>query len=155
MNIQMRFEGGKELAEELAKLPSRVGRRMLIQALKDAAEPMRERASRSAPHEPGAPDLRENIAISVTQRIPDSEGGSRRRDDTEAAVAMGPTKGFFYGFFQEFGTVHHGAQPFMRPAFDHGASPALDAIRASMWQALAARGVIRTVSVDAPLQGEV
>lgn len=31
----------------------------------------------------------------------------------------------FYGLFQEFGTAHHAAQPFMRPAFEQSKEQAL------------------------------
>lgn len=143
----MRFEGGKELADALRQLPARVGRSVLIQALKDAAEPMRERASRLAPHEPGAPDLRDNIEVSTIRR--------RSAEETEASVAMGPTKDFFYGIFQEWGTVFHGAHPFMRPAFDQEASPALKELRQQLWAALASKGIVQVRHLDVPLQGEV
>ena len=31
--------------------------------------------------------------------------------------------------FQEYGTVHHGPQPFMRPALDQGKSQAIEAMK--------------------------
>jgi HK97 gp10 family phage protein len=33
------------------------------------------------------------------------------------------------GVYQEFGTVHHGPQPFMRPAFDQGKTAAVEAMK--------------------------
>lgn len=56
--------------------------------------------------------------------------------------------------FQEFGTVHHSAQPFVRPAFDGGVSRALSDLARSMWSALASRGISRTVTRDAPIQSD-
>lgn len=56
--------------------------------------------------------------------------------------------------FQEFGTVHHPAQPFVRPAFDGGVSRALSDLARSMWSALASRGISRTVTRDTPIQGD-
>jgi HK97 gp10 family phage protein len=34
------------------------------------------------------------------------------------AVAVSYERRFYWGFFQEFGTPHHGASPFLRPAWD-------------------------------------
>ena len=34
------------------------------------------------------------------------------------AFGVGPSAEVFYGVFQELGTIHHVAQPFLRPAFD-------------------------------------
>ena len=41
-----------------------------------------------------------------------------------AGVAVTPGKAF-WGMFQEFGTAHHGKQPFLRPAFDQMRAQAL------------------------------
>jgi HK97 gp10 family phage protein len=38
----------------------------------------------------------------------------------------------FYWRFQEFGTQHHAAQPFMGPAFDANASRAIDIFKARL-----------------------
>jgi len=43
-------------------------------------------------------------------------GGSVTLKDNQAAVTVGNTD-VRHGHLQEFGTVHHEAQPFMRPAF--------------------------------------
>lgn len=145
--VKMRFEGGAELAKAFEQLSARVSKRMLRESLEDAAEPMRRAMSSMAPREPGAPDLADNIVIS-TARVKAVEGVQ------SAAVAIGPAKAFFYGFFQEFGTVHHSAQPFVRPAFDGGVSRALSDLARSMWSALASRGISRTVTRDAPVQSE-
>jgi HK97 gp10 family phage protein len=55
------------------------------------------------------------------------------------AVAVGPSKAGFYGIFQEFGTVHHGAQPFARPAFDQTVQKSLGILAAALWQAIGKR----------------
>lgn len=137
MNWTVKFEGGEELAKTLNALPMELTRRVVLDALVLAAEPMRRSAGQKAPREPGAPDLADNIGISVSDRIGSTEGGSwRGRDDQEHAVAVGPTKGFFYGLFQEYGTVRHGAQPFMRPAFDSEADGALNILADELWWAI-------------------
>jgi HK97 gp10 family phage protein len=140
----MRFEGGKELAAALRGLKAGVSKRIQREVLTDVAEPMRNAMSRNAPREPGAPDLADNIRIS----------NGRKLDvvtDTEVAVRVGPTKAFFYGHIQEYGTVQHGPQPFMRPAFDAEAPKALTQIARRLWTELAARGVSRSTSVSTGL----
>lgn len=147
--MQMRIEGGMELVAAIRQLPSRVGKRMLTEALKDAAEPMRERMGELAPRAPGAPDLADNIVISTTTRVANTvDGFSERTDDQVAAVAVGPAKGFFYGFFQEFGTIWHGAQPFARPAFDSESPQVLVVLARALWAALAGKGISRSRSVS-------
>lgn len=130
MNTSFRFAGGREMAKFLSELPERASRNIQRQALRAAAEPMREDMARLAPYEPGAPDLRESMTIS----------NARANDalyDTEVAVAVGPSKRGFYGIFQEFGTVHHGAQPFARPAFELNITKSLSILARFMWAAIA------------------
>lgn len=88
------------------------GKRVIREALKQAAEPVRWDAEARAPHDP-APDgehLREHIDISA--RVRDS------RSSGEASVAIGFHQETFWGGFQELGTAHHAPQPFLRPALD-------------------------------------
>ncbi len=132
MKTDFRFAGGREMAQFLTSLPERASRTVQRQALRAAAEPMRDDMARLAPHEPGAPDLRESMTIS----------NARANDalyDTEVAVAVGPSKRGFYGIFQEFGTRFHGAQPFARPAFDLNITKSLSILAAFMWAAIAKR----------------
>lgn len=153
--VGLRIEGGQELARNLNALPARVSRRIMNEALRDAAEPMRARMAALAPREPGAPDLADNIVVSVAQRIGSTEGGAWRPrfDDKEAAVAVGPAKNYFYGLMQEFGTVRHGAQPFARPAFSSEASKALSILTAALWTAIAGRGGIQIGTSNVPVSG--
>lgn len=135
--FSVKFSGAKELAAALRALPAELSRQMMLDALEEAAEPTRARAAQLAPREPGAPDLADNIGISVANRIGDVGGGRwEARHDEEHAVAVGPTKNFFYGIFQEYGTSRHRAQPFMRPAFDSEAPRALTILAQRLWQAI-------------------
>lgn len=122
----MRFEGGQQLAKRLQQLPLNVGRRTMLQALKDGAEPIQERAADLAPRAPGAPDLADHIVVATV----------RGEDPT---VAVGPTREFLYGFYQEFGTSRHSAQPFMRPAFNESPK-SLGIIGGALWRALIGQG---------------
>ena len=147
--VSVRIEGGKALADALNSLSARVRRNTLVEVLTEAAEPMRRRAASLSPHEPGAPDIKQNIVVSRSTRTMSADGFLQRQDEFQATVAMGPARGFDYGLFQEYGTVHHGAQPFMRPAFDGEAPKAIKDIGAALWRELASRGIHRP-TVEAP-----
>lgn len=140
MKVSVAFEGGAELAQALDRLSVRISKSIMRDALLEAGEPMRRTAARFAPYEPGAPDLKANIGIAAI------------RGDDMATVAIGPTRGFFYGLFQEYGTSRHGAQPFMRPAFDMEAPRALDLLGRALWRELAGRGVSRRVTTVVSVQ---
>lgn len=128
MKTTVSFEGGQELAAMLASLPKSVAKTIQRTVLVEAAEPMVAVARRLAPREPGAPDLADNIEIGNARTGKDEFG------DEFARVAWGPVKGFFYGYYQEWGAVHHGAQPFMRPAFDTQKERSLGIIRTRTWE---------------------
>lgn len=143
----MRVEGGAELASTLNNLSRKMSRRVMRNALEIAAEPIRKAMSAYAPRDPGAPDLADHMVVSPTR----VEG--LLENDQTAAVAIGPERGdYFYGYFQEFGTAHHGAQPFARPAFDQGVDQALSTITRQLWTELAAVGISRSISSPAPVQ---
>lgn len=148
MKMTMRFEGGRELAAALAALPARVSKRVVKEALVEAAEPMRASAAQMAPREPGAPDIADNIVISAGRGGKDEFG-----DDRATSVAVGPSKGFFYGYYQEYGTRHHGAQPFMRPAFESTTGTSLAILSKALWRELAAKGIGRSGTASGPIVG--
>jgi len=142
MKFDLRVSGAAQLAATLRELPESVRRRTLLKVLRVAAEPMRARAAQLAPRSTrrlsgtGGDDehLADHIGISVATRIGSVAGGQWQAvDEFQAAVAVGPTRGFFYGLFQEYGTTHHGARPFMRPAFDGQGDTSLDLIRRGLW----------------------
>jgi HK97 gp10 family phage protein len=115
-----------------------------VKILKHAAEPIAERMAALAPNEPGKPDLKDNIKIQAVRSVDDPDfGGTMALDEDAAAVAIGPSKDAFYGFFQEFGTAPHQqgagehpghpAQPFARPAFDEKVGEALRIAADDIW----------------------
>lgn len=75
--------------------------KIIKEALKAAAEPVRAEASRLAPVATGK--LSEHIII---------------KPGKQNTVLVGPDSDAFYGLFQELGTSRHAAQPFLRPALD-------------------------------------
>lgn len=130
----MRFAGGEELARQLEKLPKALSDQLLLAALKKAAEPMRADAQSKAPRLTGR--LADNMTIQKATRIGSVEGGRWRTAEGSVWVAVGPHKGTYWGIFQEFGTVHHRAQPFLRPAFDANGARALNIIRDELWNGI-------------------
>lgn len=144
--MRVRFAGGRELDKALAAIGKSAGRAVLHRVLKRAGQPIADLAATLAPDDPatGAPDLRTSMLVSTKLKNPIgnaefaavmSGGGTKaaarramrdaRREATGGSFAVmhvGPAAGIFYAHLQEFGTAHHGPQPFMRPAFD-AASP--------------------------------
>lgn len=108
-----------------------------IRALLEAAEPIRSRAASLAPRGKGkGPHLADNIIAAETTRVP---GGKKWRDvkEGEHVVAIGPSyrpEDVFYGAFQEMGTAHHPAQPFMRPAFDAAQEESQRILGRALWR---------------------
>lgn len=98
-------EGMDTLAMKLARLQREISGNLLRETVLEASEPVAEDVSANAPMLTG--NLSENIETEVTIE-----------NRTKAQVAIGPGKSAFYGMFQELGTVHMPAQPFLRPAFD-------------------------------------
>lgn len=165
MKGAFRVEGGRELADALRGLAPRVRRSVAREALRDVAEPMRLQMARLAPRGQDAPHLADNIVISnATKR--DLKGADA------IGVRVGPARLFHgayavrgrsgrtrtvgssvYAYFQEWGTSRHGAQPFMRPAFDATVQAVTGALGKVLWPILASRGAQRTARVNAPISG--
>lgn len=93
----------------------------LVKALLDAVEPAVELAILFAPQDTGF----------LSQNIDASEDKKNREQDL-VVVKFGPTSKAFYGFFQEFGTAHHPAKPFMQPAIDRASPEMEDRLVASL-----------------------
>jgi HK97 gp10 family phage protein len=130
MQTDLRLTGGDQLASALLGLSSRLSLSVVNAALREGGEPMRASAAEHAPRAPGAPDIADNVVMSPV----------RQTEKHGTGVAIGPSKDFFYGTFQEFGTAHHGANPFMRPAFDGTSRQVVGLVGSALWRALIARG---------------
>lgn len=128
--IRVKFEGGDELAKALGALSERMSRKVVRAALVEAAEPMRQAIETNAPRRPGKPDIADHIIVS-----------NARPEDGAVGVAVGPASPFFYGGFNELGTSHQPARPFVRPGFDANISSAVEIMSDEMWDALRSRGI--------------
>jgi HK97 gp10 family phage protein len=141
--IGMKIEGGAKFAKALEALPFEKQRGVLVAMLKKAAVPVKDRMGDLAPRAPGHPDMADSMTIQSVRSIDDgTELEARGLEDSEAAVAVGPSKDAFYAYFQEFGTAPHGNHPghppqaFARPAFDDTVDGALRSIQDDIWARL-------------------
>lgn len=132
MNVKLAFQGGAELKRALDRAGAELTRTIVIAALKEAADPIRRDMAARMARGADAPHAADNVIVAVVNEI-DGE----KLAPMEFAVGIGPTKDFWYWFFQEFGTVRHSAQPAMRPALDAGAQRALKDIGNGLWDAIA------------------
>lgn len=123
-------EGLKDLERALAALPKATGRSVLRRALLAGGAPIAEDAERRAPLRKG--NLKRSIGVStkLTKRqkavhrryagtLPPERvaGGFRSQPAKSVFVFVGPGS-LPAAVPQEFGTVNHPAQPYMRPAWD-------------------------------------
>lgn len=129
--ISLRVEGGDRLAKTLNELPNRVSRSVQRQALAAGAERLQQRVSATAPRDPGTPDLAANIGVTTDVR---------RTGRGDVGVGVGVPRGFFYDWFNEFGTSKQQARPFWRPAFDSEGPRIIKLVAAEMWAALISKG---------------
>lgn len=127
MKMTMKFEGGKALDAALSQFDERKRRAIGRKALDEAGQIM---------------------AKSMREKAPVDEGGLRESIDVGGVLAKGPKKAHpkkaeqerYIGpdarpaaVMQEFGTEHHGPQPFARPAFDETKEAVLKRIGDELW----------------------
>lgn len=121
-----RLEGLRDLEKALGELPRATGKNVLRRVALARLEPMAKVAQAAAPIWSG--QLQANVIVSLRQK---TGRALRRFRDGKATVTafMGPDrKTVVQGIMQEFGTKHHGPQPFMRPAWDAGKDALVDGI---------------------------
>jgi HK97 gp10 family phage protein len=128
--IKVRIEGGDRLAKTLREMPNRASRKAQRDALSGGAALIQATVQATAPREPGAPDLADNIGIQ----------NDVRRGDGQVTVGIGVPRSFFYDWFNEFGTVRQQARPFWRPAFDSDGPRAVKSIVSDLWAAIIRSG---------------
>lgn len=144
----LKVEGLRELERDLALLGKATARNVLRRVMKRAGEPVAIRAASLAPFDRG--HLALGIAYS-TRKPHDYDDGKRAfREALQAGLGRDAAVGalraarranpgsFVEAFvgpgrhpqaiFQEFGTVNHPPQPFMRPAWSQTSQAALDSM---------------------------
>ncbi len=110
MKLNFKIEGGKELQRNLTALPKQVERKVVMGALRKAAKPLIAEARARVPVKTGR--LRASIGVRAA-RI---RGGLAVHIGAGARKVRG--RQIRHGHLIEFGTRHHAAFPFLRPAFE-------------------------------------
>lgn len=134
--VTVKVDGLRQLGEAMRALGAETAKRIASGMTSAAAGVIRKDAIMRAPehHEPHEVDgvlvqpgnLKRNI---VRKKVPKS-----RTDLTSEHIVTvrGKKKDGYaarYGRLQEFGTVHHAPQPFLRPAFDSKKGAAVEAMK--------------------------
>ena len=134
MGATFRLEGFRELEQELAKLGSHTARRASARrSLKKAAEPMADLAQSMAPRgdtQTLAPSISVGTKLSKRQARLHRRMFRGSRSAVEMFVGAGPLAS---AHTQEFGTIFHAPQPYLRPAWDSDQRAMLDRLKAELW----------------------
>lgn len=101
------IRGLEQFEAKLSSLGLDIQRKYLMDAVKAGAEVIRQEASEEAPRLTGRLSNREIIV-----KVPSQSSAY------EANVRIGPAMDAFYGVFEEKGTAHVEAQPFLEPSVD-------------------------------------
>lgn len=135
MRYTVRIEGLKELDRALGELPKSTAAATLRRVLLKTAKPMAEDMRSRAPDDPNTKgdDLKSSIAAS-TKLSPKQKKLHKRATKNDKAfaemfVGAGPLP---QAHMQEFGTTHHGPQPFARPTWDAWRPKLLDTFGADL-----------------------
>ena len=128
--------GAREIEAILRKLPDRVAKRVLNNAVMAGANVIVREAKARAPVRSGGGAKRRTA---TTATLPGFLRASIRRKKLKKPghVLVGPDARAFYGVFVERGTRRARARPFLGPAFDAGAPGALRKIGEILGRGLA------------------
>lgn len=132
MSFKVKVEGFREMEQSLFLLKNTTAKATVRRAIKKSLEQTKVQAKLKAPvfSGPGGGDLEESIIIGRVSRR------HKKHQKSEVELAVGPRGGkggIAYAAQQEFGNVNHGAQPFMRPAWDNTKMGVLVTFKDEMW----------------------
>ena len=138
MGQKFRIEGLKELDKALGQLPRATGKNVLRRVARRALEPIIADAKTKAPVDPDSGGkLRDSLAVSPklsrSQKAIHTDMFTIQRASIEMFAGAGAHLFVPQGVMQEFGTVHHDPQPFLRPAWDGGKMRMLNNIKKDFW----------------------
>ncbi len=135
MKTTVRVDGLKDLDAALGELSKGMARGVLRRVGLKALEPVADTARALAPDDPttSGADLKSSIGVGTRlskrqARLARSaiRKGEADKHFVEVYAGAGPLP---QAHHQEFGNVNHGAQPYMRPAWDQNKSKVLDTVR--------------------------
>jgi HK97 gp10 family phage protein len=133
--VTVKVEGQRELDRALGQLPKATGKAVLRRTLLKAGKPIADAARGMAPDDPetGGNDLRSSIGVGtqLSERQKKLHKKMFKSDKASAEAFAGAGK-VPHAHLQEFGTVNHGPQAFMRPAWDSQQGKALDIVKSEL-----------------------
>jgi HK97 gp10 family phage protein len=129
MTITVKVDGLSDIMTALRELPNATAKNVMRRVMAKRAEPIADAARRLVPVDQG--HLRNSIHVATKlSRRQRGRHRKKHRDDVEVFVGPGTDPA---AHLQEFGTSHHDAQPFMRPAWDQTKDEFLAGVGADMW----------------------
>ena len=133
MSVTVKLEGFSDLAKELEALGKATTQKAsLRRAMKKAAQPLADLAQGLAPVGDTrrlAPSITVGTKLSKRQSKLHRKMFRNDRAAVEMFVGAGPLSS---AHTQEFGTIHHAPQPFMRPAWDQDQGAMLERLKAEV-----------------------
>lgn len=136
MKTTVHVEGLSELDAALGALAAEygkaAGKAVLRRVADKALQPMAETARSLAPDDPAThgDDLKASIAVGG--KLNKRQAALARKDQNKSTVTRYMGTADPAGIPQEFGTVNHGPQPFLRPAFDQEAEATIKRVAAEL-----------------------
>lgn len=118
-----RITGATEIEAALSQMSKTARAKALTSATRKGIAMFRKEARARAPRD------RERLRRGIKVR-------TNRRKRFQVSLTLGLTRDAFHGLLQEFGTEHHPAQPFMRPAFLSQVDKVVRSFGANMWAAI-------------------
>lgn len=132
MNATFKIEGLRELERSLQELPKATGKNVLRRTLLKIGRPIAEAMRVRAPDDPATSGNDLKGSINVTTRLSRRQRALHKKmfkSDRASVEAFVGTGVIPHAHMQEFGTVHHGPQPFARPAWDAEKTRALESVK--------------------------
>jgi HK97 gp10 family phage protein len=131
MAERVQIEGLSDLQTSLRELPDATAKAVLRRLARKRLQPIIDHAKSLVPVEEG--DLRDglNVSSKLSKRQRGLRGKAKEgAHDIEMYAGARPDPA---AHLQEFGSSHHGAQPFLRPAWDAGRHALLDGLKDDLW----------------------
>ena len=135
MSIKFKVEGLKEMDAQLKALGDSQSKQVVRRTLKQLGNPIMEEAKDLAPIDntrDDGPHLYEMIKVSSSLEAKHK----RRLGSQKGTISMyvGPDRRAFHANLQEYGTEHHAAQPYMRPAWDKHKGMLIGRLKDLLWE---------------------
>jgi HK97 gp10 family phage protein len=131
-SVTVKFTGGRELDRALGELGSKaLAKGVLTRVGKKRLQPIADRANQLAPDDPSTPGgLHESFIVGTKLNKRQSSLAKKAGKDFVEVYAGTNDPA---AVPQEFGTVNHGPQPMLRPAWEEGKGDLLQGLATDIW----------------------